>query len=660
MLERCFKVFSDLSMIYKKFLLTALVSSMLLVGCGGNDSGLSSQGDNSAEIIILPTVPKGLGYLDTAPVLSTVPAVVDQWATNQRGDARYATVATNAGVRVLDGFLKIWKPTKELVDAGVTAEARDGFPAITASLWSGLPYSENDGSKLNTEALLHNIQYSEVRTNIRTEEEAVRAYLDDRRGKSYSVTSGMGGLTDPWRKLTGQTTSINDVPSDATTVKYDDKGNNNGLTTDQGNKQFGKVVEFVSAMGGDASTEPAKRFYKYARPYRWSKAVSIVPALEPAKSATPATDGGFPSGHTAEAGRNAIAMAYLVPQRYQEIIARGLDLGDSRIIAGMHSAFDVIGGRIQSIAADVANLNRMTAEERANAYNQAQTGLMTATNTKSWDEFYVIAKQPYDANDRFSDLDKITLLVKEWMTYGFKQISTAGVIANVPKGAEVLLETRFPYLDSDQRRVVLKSTAIDSGYPVMDDAEGFGRLDLFSAGAGYGNFNGDVYVNMDASRGGFNTKDIWSNDISGAGKLTKSGTGELILSGNNIFSGGIEVQSGTLSAVKSQALGKGDVYIKSGILNLNTVDLVTIIGKLTVQDNAQLRINMNSTSKSYLKVNDLLTLKGTLELKSAGNLANGTYILISGQKLQGRFSKVTLNDKEVTVKYQNNQVVLTV
>lgn len=647
-------------MICKKFLLTALVSSMLLVGCGDNNSNIDGSGDNSAEIITVPAAPKGLGYIDTAPILVTVPAVVDQWATNQRGDARYATVDTNAGVRVLDGFLKVWKPTKELVDAGVTAEARDGFPAIAASLWNGLPYSENDGTKLNAEALEHNIQYSENRTKARTEAEAVRAYLDDRRGKNYSVTSGMGALTDPWRNLTGQTTSINDVPPDATTVKYDDKGSNNGLTTEQGNEQFGKVVEFVSAMGVDSSTEPAKRFYKYARPYRWSNAVSVVPALEPAKSSTPATDGGFPSGHTAEAGRNAIAMAYLVPQRYQEIIARGLDLGDSRIIAGMHSAFDVIGGRIQSIAADVANLNRMTAEERAIAYNQAQTQLMIATNTKSWDEFSTLAKQPYDADDRFADLDKITILVKEWMTYGFKQISTSGVPATVPKGAEVLLETRFPYLDADQRRVVLKSTAVDSGYPVMDDEEGFGRLDLFSAGAGYGNFNGDVYVNMDASHGGFNIKDIWSNDISGAGKLTKSGTGELILSGNNIFSGGIEVQGGTISAVKPQALGKGDVYVKSGMLNLNSLDLVTIAGKLTIQDNSLLRINLNTASKSYLKVNDLLTLKGSLELKSAENLASGTYILISAQKLQGKFINASLNGKEVTITYQNNQVILTI
>ncbi len=277
----------------------------------------------------------------------------------------------------------------------------------------------------------------------------MRAYLDDRRGKSYSVTTGLGALTDPWRKLTGQTTTINAVPADAQQVKYDDQGNNSGLTTAQGNLDFGQVVEFIQAMGTNASTEPTKRFYKYARPYRWSRDVIVVPSLESAKSTTPNTDGGFPSGHTAEAGRNAIAMAYLVPQRYQELIARGMDLGDSRIIAGMHSALDVVGGRIQSIAADVANLNAMTPEKRQQAYQQAQTQLMKATNTTNFEAFYAVAKTPYDQNDRFADLNTLKDKVSLWMTYGFNQIADKTRVANVPKDAEVLLETRFPYLTAN-------------------------------------------------------------------------------------------------------------------------------------------------------------------------------------------------------------------
>ena len=91
-------------------------------------------------------------------------------------------------------------------------------------------------------------------------------------------------------------------------------------------------------------------------------------------------------------------------------------------------------------------------------------------------------------------------------------------MAVVPKSAEVLLSKRaLPYLDANQRRVVLKSTALASGYPVLDDAEGWGRLNLFAAADGYGSFDGDVTVTMDASLGGFNALDAWRNDITGKG-----------------------------------------------------------------------------------------------------------------------------------------------
>ena len=49
---------------------------------------------------------------------------------------------------------------------------------------------------------------------------------------------------------------------------------------------------------------------------------------------------------------------------------------------------------------------------------------------------------------------------------------------------------------------MLKTTELPSGYPVMDDAEGWGRLNLFAAADGYGAFNGNVIVSMDASQGG--------------------------------------------------------------------------------------------------------------------------------------------------------------
>lgn len=629
--------------------LSILSCSVLFTGCNDHDT------DTTSDAITQP--PKGLGYEDTAPVSSNLNAVVDSWATNQRGDARYATVETNAGVRVLSGYLDVWTPSSLLVDAGVSAEARDGFPAVKASNWTGIPGDSTDGTKKNAEVLNYNINYSVQTTHNRSAEDAVRAYLDDRRGKSYSVTTGLGALTDPWRKLTGQTTTINAVPADAQQVKYDDQGNNSGLTTAQGNLDFGQVVEFIQAMGTNASTEPAKRFYKYARPYRWSRDVIVVPSLESAKSTTPNTDGGFPSGHTAEAGRNAIAMAYLVPQRYQELIARGMDLGDSRIIAGMHSALDVVGGRIQSIAADVANLNAMTPEKRQQAYQQAQTQLMKATNTTNFEAFYAVAKTPYDQNDRFADINTLKDKVSLWMTYGFNQIADKTRVANVPKGAEVLLETRFPYLTANQRRVVLKSTAIASGYPVMDDAEGYGRLNLFKAGAGYGNFNGDVTLNMDAALGGFNQSDQWGNDISGAGKLTKLGTGALDLNGNNTFTGGIDITQGTIRLLSEHAAGQGDVYVRANSnLNINTTTTLRLKSNFTQLASSTLLVDFKSAMQPAVQIDHTASLNGLLNIRTSSTLPAGTYTVLTAKKLQGSYQKVTLNGQDITPIYQDNSL----
>lgn len=70
--------------------------------------------------------------------------------------------------------------------------------------------------------------------------------------------------------------------------------------------------------------------------------MSVVPALEPAKSLTPATDSGFLSGHSAEAVRDSLAMAYLVPSASRRCWPSS-GLGRTASSAGMHSPLDVMG-----------------------------------------------------------------------------------------------------------------------------------------------------------------------------------------------------------------------------------------------------------------------------------------------------------------------------
>ncbi|WP_022979687.1 phosphatase PAP2 family protein [Ideonella sp. B508-1] len=639
-----------LPLLYRRHVL-ALAATLAL--------GLSACDDSSSDLSI-PAAPTGLGQVDSAPVQNetSVPPFVDNAATNQRGDPCHATVATNAGVRVLKGFLDLWTPATLLVDAGVNAAASGGCAAITAYTGNGM-----DGTVLNQAVLNTSLQYVVSTTTARTADEASASYYDDRRGKGYSVTDGMGPLTAAWRSAAQQTTTITSIPADATTVAYNDGGNNTGVGSSGGNATFGAVVDFVNNVGNNASTEPAKRFYKFARPWRWSNSVVVTPTLVPAESSTPATDGGFPSGHTAEAVRDALAMAYVMPERYQEMVARALELGRNRIVAGMHSPLDVIGGRILGTASAVGNLAAATPTTRAAAYAQAHTALMAAAGTTDWKSFYAYAHSGTSANDRFADTAGMKATAEQRLTFGFSQIASATQPAQVPKSAEVLLETRLPYLSADQRRVVLKTTALPSGYPVMDDAEGYGRLNLIAAADGYGAFNGDVSVTMDASQGGFSAADSWKNDISGAGMLTKDGSGSLSLTGANSYSGGTVLKAGTLVAGSASALGSGDVYASGGTLVTSPTSQLALGGKLTLLAGSTLQLTLGDPSQNLGRI----AAAGTLTVDGAALQVNITgvqpvvgesVLLISAGHVNGHFGNVTVNGHQATVVYSQGQVRL--
>lgn len=533
---------------------------------------------STALVIVFACCP-AVAFAQEAYLNKSVPAYMDTGATNQRGDARYATKKTNAAVRLLSGFLDVWQPRTPYVDAGQSAPARDGFAAVPQTDWDGIPGSATDGKVLNQAVHDHNIQYVIDITRNRTAQQATDAYLDDRRGKAISMLDGLGALQDEWVKGTRQTTTITSVAADATRVKYDDLGNNTGVGSGAGNADLGLAVDLMDRMGSDASTEPGKRYFKYGRPYRWSNSVVVLPTLEPAKSTTPATDGGFPSGHTAEAWRDALAMAYVAPQRFQELVTRAVMMGDSRIVAGMHSPLDVIGGRMLGIASVVYNLNRQNGDggyawqdQKKAAYEQTQAWLKKETNSTTAADLYVAAHADALSVDRFADHAVNAAYVADRLIYGFAPVGPTDKPAYVPKGAEVLLETRMPYLTADQRRAVLATTALPSGLPVMDDAEGYGRLNLFAAADGYGAFQTDVTVTMDKSLDGFNAFDSWNNDISGTGKLTKQGSGTLMLTGLNTYTGGTRITDGLLVGTNGNAFGTGAIQIEAnGQLALNTL-----------------------------------------------------------------------------------------
>lgn len=632
----------------------ALTAALLLTACGGGDDAAAP----ADTALTIPEAPKGLGTVDTAPVAdeATVLPYVDYSATNQRGDARYVTKETNAGVRLVAGFLDVWQPSTLLVDAGAAAAARDGFPAVVASTWTGIPGDSTDGKVLNTAVHEANIAYVVQATTNRTAAQTLAAYLDDRRGKAYSIADGMGPLTAAWRTASQQTTTITEMAADATTVKYDDLGNENGVGGTANTQNFGTAIDLLNNIGENGSTEPAKRFYKYARPWRWSASVKVVPQLEPAKSTTPGTDGGFVSGHSAEGVRKGLAMAYVVPERFQEMLTRSLVLGENRILAGMHSPLDVVGGRIQGLAVAAASLSTgANKDRRAAAREQARTTLMTAVGAADTAALYAFAHSTTTTEDPFADHAANKATHRRLMTFGLPVIGATGKPATVPKAAEVLLETRLPYLTADQRRVVLKTTALPSGYPVMDDAEGWGRLNLFDAADGYGRFDGDVTVTMDAALGGFNAQDGWHNDIAGAGKLTKLGSGALRLTGANVYTGGTRLSDGTLQAASATALGNGDVYVDGGRLVSEASAALNVTGAYTQLAGSTLELVLGSNGAGRLDVSGTATLAGgtlVVSFKAGEAPAVGATVqVITGGRLAGKFTTVTATGFKVTPVY---------
>ncbi|GAB3960265.1 autotransporter-associated beta strand repeat-containing protein [Actinoallomurus acanthiterrae] len=599
----------------------------------------------SAALLTAPTAldllvdPRRAGAVTAAGPSST--AFVDAYTTNTMADL---TAAGNAAVRALGGFAGLWR---------------------TGDAW-------NTGTVLDRETLRANMRYCAAITRARTEEEAKDAFIHDRQHQSYGVIAGLGPLAPYYYAGAKAVTSVVSAPDGTPDGLVDDgvpPGAPAGSAIGAGSpdSDLGRVVQLVNTLRGPyASGNPSKFAYQYPRPWRMTEGSTVVdtgkvdalgfpvyesdvvvaPQLLRQRSTTPTSDGGFPSGHTNAFYLAALALAYAVPERFQELVAHASYLSDTRIVAGMHSTVDVIGGRVLATALAAATLYdpanaslKAAARAQAAAYFQARTG-------STADTLFAFAHSAGPGTDPYADRAANAAQVTRRSTYVLRRRGR-DVPLTVPKGAEVLLETRQPYLTAEQRRAVLRSTALPAGYPLLDGYEEWGRLDLFAAADGYGRFESDVRVTLTAADGGLAAADSWRNDIDGPGGLVKLGTGALTLTGRNRYTGGTAVDAGTLVAASTTALGSGDVRLRGGTLRVAPAAPLHVRGTFAQSAGGALEVTLDRHRRAALDVEGRARLDGgtlRLTLDPAARPPYGAALpVLRARVLDGRFAAVTVD-----------------
>ena len=219
----------------------------------------------------------------------------------------------------------------------------------------------------------------------------------------------------------------------------------------------------------------------------------------------------FPSGHTTYGYMGAILLAVLAPDRYPEMIARGAEYGNDRIIMGAHYAMDVLGGRTLAtydlahlLADDPAYMNRplknvatMTATSQTDvpttvgdfkaAVATARAELTKALEAACGDTLATCARQD---TGRFNAPAMNEAFYATTQTYGLaivfpeNQDKVEDVGALAPEAGN-LLTAAFPKLSLDEANRILTETEGPGG-GFLDNGSAFGvysRLNLYAAGA---------------------------------------------------------------------------------------------------------------------------------------------------------------------------------
>jgi hypothetical protein len=263
----------------------------------------------------------------------------------------------------------------------------------------------------------------------------------------------------------------------------------------------GTTDVFGKEYGDPAGTGPKPDKYGDARPFQTLKTVTIYQGTDyfgaklsnDAYLEGPAQDirdsPAFPSGHTTYGYTESVLLAILVPERYTQMITRGAEYGNSRIVLGAHYAMDVIGGRTlayydiaQLLAEKPAYLNQK--EGKAEPIGDYRAAVKAA---KAELDQALAGDFGGADSSRFSDAAADEAFYESTQTYGLPAVYPAKVedVGKDAPEAGWLLKAAFPKLSLAEADKILTATEGPGGGFLDDGKSAFGvysRLDLYKAG----------------------------------------------------------------------------------------------------------------------------------------------------------------------------------
>jgi subtilase-type serine protease len=309
------------------------------------------------------------------------------------------------------------------------------------------------------------------------------------------------------------------------------------------------------------------------------------------------------------------------------------------------------------------------------------------------------------------------------LTTGYAKYSGTSMAAPHVAGSIAVLMERFPYMTGAQVASVLKTTTTDMGAPGIDALYGWGMINLGKAINGPGMFvtEQDIpeefrvsgaygpeqfVVNLPGVGGvldkGKPTErvcddthcglDVWSNNISGHGGLTKQGIGTLVLTGNNSYAGPTLINQGLLaingsvtSDVTVQNAGVlggsgtvGSLTARSGgtVAPGNSIGTLNVTRNVSFEPGSRYAVEVAPNGQSdRIQSSGSATIGGgevAVSLENSTNLLSQSEvrsllgqqynILTAQQGISGRFDSVAPNYLFLGtgLTYQPNQVTLNV